>query len=86
MPKHFLARAAQDEQEERQVGNLARSHHAPAEQVAKVQLNRRAKPWIWVGLSNHDASCIVSFGIAFEESSPKETPLPPTVLLTDRRN
>ena len=31
MPKHVKARAAQDEQEERTVRKLARSHHAPAD-------------------------------------------------------
>jgi transposase len=31
MPKHVQARAAQNEQEERQVRKLARSHHAPAD-------------------------------------------------------
>ena len=31
MPKHVQARAAQDEQEEHQIRQLARSHHAPAE-------------------------------------------------------
>src|SRR5215467_1123637 len=31
MPKHVKARAAQDEQEERQVSKLAKSHHAPAD-------------------------------------------------------
>lgn len=31
MPKYVKARAALDEQEERQVGKLAKSHHAPAD-------------------------------------------------------
>ena len=31
MPKHVKARAAQDEQEERMVRKLAKSHHAPAD-------------------------------------------------------
>jgi hypothetical protein len=31
MPKHVQARVAQDEQEERQLRKLARSHHAPAD-------------------------------------------------------
>ena len=31
MPKHVKARAAQDEQEERTVQKLAKSHHAPAD-------------------------------------------------------
>ena len=38
MPKHVYARAAQDEQEERQVRKLARSHHAPADWKFHAQI------------------------------------------------
>jgi transposase len=38
MPKHVQARAAQDEQEERQVHKLARSLHAPADWKFHAQL------------------------------------------------
>jgi hypothetical protein len=38
MPKHVQARAAQDEQEERQIHKLARSLHAPADWKFHAQL------------------------------------------------
>jgi hypothetical protein len=38
IPKHVQARAAQDEQEERQVHKLARSHHAPADWKFHAQM------------------------------------------------
>jgi transposase len=38
MPKHVKARAAQDEQEERQVRKLAKSHHAPADGKFHAQM------------------------------------------------
>ena len=38
MPKRVQARAAQDEQEERQVRKLARSHHAPADWKFHAQM------------------------------------------------
>ncbi|GHO57574.1 IS630 family transposase [Ktedonobacter robiniae] len=38
MPKHVSARAAQDEQEERQVRKLAGSHHAPADWKFHAQM------------------------------------------------
>ena len=38
MPKHVQARAAQDEQEERQIRKLARSHHAPADWKVHAQM------------------------------------------------
>ena len=38
MPKHVQTRAAQDEQEERQVRKLARSHHAPADWKVHAQM------------------------------------------------
>ena len=38
MPKHVKARAAQDEQEERQVRKLAKSPHAPAEWKFHAQM------------------------------------------------
>ncbi len=38
MPKQVKAQAAQDEQEERQVGKLARSHHAPADWKFHAQM------------------------------------------------
>lgn len=38
MPKHVQARTAQDEQEERQVRKLARSHHAPADWKFHAQM------------------------------------------------
>lgn len=38
MPKHVQARAAQNEQEERQVRKLARSHHAPADWKFHAQM------------------------------------------------
>jgi hypothetical protein len=82
MPKHIQARAAEDEQEDRLVRKLARSHHVPAEMVVASGYSTTQPPHQTVdldGFSKHDASCIVSFGIAFEERSTKDTPLPPTV-------
>ncbi len=38
MPKHVQARVAQDEQEERQLRKLARSHHAPADWKFHAQM------------------------------------------------
>ncbi len=38
MPKHVKARGAQDEQEERQIHKLARSHHAPADWKFHAQM------------------------------------------------
>jgi transposase len=38
MPKHVRARAAQDEQEERTVRKLAKSHHAPADWKLHAQM------------------------------------------------
>jgi transposase len=38
MPKHMQARAAQADQEERQVRKLARSHHAPADWKLHAQM------------------------------------------------
>jgi len=38
MPKHVQARAAQNEQEERQVRKLARSHHAPGDWKFHAQM------------------------------------------------
>ena len=38
MPKHWQARAAQDEREERQVRKLAGSHHAPADWKVHAQM------------------------------------------------
>ena len=38
MPKHVQARVAQDEQEERQLRKLARSHHAPADWKVHAQM------------------------------------------------
>ncbi len=38
MPKRVQARAAKDEQEERQVRKLARSHHAPADWKFHAQM------------------------------------------------
>jgi predicted oxidoreductase (fatty acid repression mutant protein) len=38
MPKHVKARVAQDEQEERQVRKLAKSHHAPADWKFHAQM------------------------------------------------
>jgi len=38
MPKHVQARAAQDEQEERQIRKLAKSHHAPADWKFHAQM------------------------------------------------
>jgi hypothetical protein len=38
MPKHVQARVAQDEQEERQLRKLARSHHAPADWKLHAQM------------------------------------------------
>jgi DNA-binding NarL/FixJ family response regulator len=38
MPKHVQARAAQDEQEARQVHKLAQSHHAPADWKFHAQM------------------------------------------------
>lgn len=38
MPKHVKARAAQDEQEERTVRKLAKSHHAPADWKFHAQM------------------------------------------------
>jgi transposase len=38
MPKQVKARAAQDEQEERTVGKLAKSHHAPADWKFHAQM------------------------------------------------
>jgi hypothetical protein len=41
MPKHVQARTAQDEQEERQVRKLARSHHAPADWKVHAKTGHR---------------------------------------------
>jgi hypothetical protein len=38
MPKQVKARAAQDPQEERKVGKLAGSHHAPADWKCHAQM------------------------------------------------
>ena len=38
MPKHVKARTAQDEQEERQIRKLARSHHTPADWKFHAQM------------------------------------------------
>lgn len=43
MPKHVQVRTAQDEQEERQVYKLARSHHVPADW--KFQAQMVVKSW-----------------------------------------
>ncbi len=43
MPKRVQARAAQDEQEKRQVRQLARNHHAPADW--KVHAQRVIESW-----------------------------------------
>jgi hypothetical protein len=52
MPKQVKARAAQDEQEERTVRKLARSHHAPADWKFHAQLIIES----WAGKTRHPRS------------------------------
>ena len=56
MPKHVKARAAQDEQEERQVRKLANSHHAPADWKFHAQMVLLS----WVGKTPNEIAAELS--------------------------
>jgi transposase len=56
MPKHVKARAAQDEQEERQVRKLANSHHAPPDGKFHAQMVLSS----WVGKTPNEIAAELS--------------------------
>lgn len=58
MPKILRARAAQEEQEERQVRRLAASRHGPADWIIHARMVARSPGW-GAGGGHRKASCSV---------------------------